>query len=112
MKNSKLSRPSFFQRNIPRFDVAIAVGKIVTDCEKTADTIERRFRHSPNVYFRFNVDNGMADISLGDWEKLDEVHDLTNGYLMSEKVSKTMRDATRSVRERRGAVSTKQASML
>lgn len=109
-KNSKLSRPGVFQRNMPRLGVAIAVGQIITDCEKTAEAMERRFRHTPNVYFRFNVDHGIDETRLGDWERMDEVHDVTNGYLSSEKVSKAMADAAAALRARLGVVSTIQAS--
>lgn len=97
---------------MPRLDVAIAVGHIITDCEKTAEAMERRFRHSPNVYFRFNVEHGMEEIKLGDWERMDEVHDVTNGYLSSEKVSKAMAQAASALRARLGVVPTVAASTL
>lgn len=109
-KNPRLSRPGILQRNLPRFDIAIAIGEIVTDCENTAEAMERRFSHAPDVYFRFNVEHGMDGIELKDWEKLDEVHDMTNAYLMSKKVSKAMVNAATAIRARRAVAPTVQAS--
>lgn len=93
LENSRLNKPSFIQRLLPRIDVAVALAKITTDCEKTAEDMDHRFHNSPNLYFRFNVDKGMDRIKLGDWDKLDVVDDVTDIYLRSTNVSKAMVDA-------------------
>lgn len=112
LRSSRLARPGFIQRILPRIDVALALTKIVTDCERVAEDMDRRFHNSPGVYFRFNVDQGMEDVKLGDWEKLDVVNDVTDMYLRSATVSKTMADAAVAVLARRGVASTVQESMF
>ncbi|EIM91647.1 FabD/lysophospholipase-like protein, partial [Stereum hirsutum FP-91666 SS1] len=112
LKVSRLDRPGFIQRIMPRIDVAVAIVKIVTDCETVAEDMEHRFHDSPGVYFRFNVDQGMDGVKLSDWDKLDVVHDVTEMYLRSTTVSKTMTDAAAAVRARRGVAPTVQASMF
>lgn len=112
LKVSSLDKPSFIQRIMPRINIAVAIANIVTDCEKVAEDMEHRFHNSPGVYFRFNVDQGMDGVKLSDWDKLDVVHDVTEMYLRSTTVSKTIIDAVVAVRARRGVAPTAQASMF
>lgn len=64
-----------------------AIAKVVTDCEKTAEEMELYFRDSKDQYFRFNVDRGLDQICLQEWDKLNEVRTYTNGYLRTSQVS-------------------------
>lgn len=105
-KNTMLARPSIFWRNMPRVDVALAIVDIAGDCEKIAEATEHRFSNTPNIYFRFNVDRGMEEINLGDWERLDVVDNVTEIYVKSTKVSKAMGDAAAALRARHGATPT------
>ncbi|KAJ6495525.1 FabD/lysophospholipase-like protein [Mycena vulgaris] len=50
-----------------------AVIGIADDCEKTNQENAGRFRHFPNVYFRFNVDQGIQNIEGDEWERLSEI---------------------------------------
>ncbi|CUA74931.1 Calcium-independent phospholipase A2-gamma [Rhizoctonia solani] len=66
---------------VPDLQLAGAVKKIATDCEKVADEMAGRFVKYPGVYFRFNVDQGMQDIGLGAFEKLSELAAHTSAYM-------------------------------
>ncbi|KAJ6572793.1 hypothetical protein DFH09DRAFT_1362342 [Mycena vulgaris] len=62
---------------------------IATDSERTHEENARRFRRSPNTYFRFNVEQGMQGLSALDWGKSTEVTAYTRAYLsLAETKSK------------------------
>ncbi|KAJ7862709.1 acyl transferase/acyl hydrolase/lysophospholipase [Mycena leptocephala] len=46
---------------------------IATDCEKQHQLLAHHFDPVPHVYFRFNVEQGMQDIQLNQWERLGDV---------------------------------------
>jgi predicted acylesterase/phospholipase RssA len=50
-----------------------ALTSIATDCERTAQEVQVRFRHTPGVYFRFNVEQGLQDTDMADLKKIPEV---------------------------------------
>ncbi|KAG9119071.1 hypothetical protein FRC07_006088, partial [Ceratobasidium sp. 392] len=54
---------------------------LATDCERTAENMEGRFQNIPGVYFRFNVDHGLDDVSLADWRKRAVAHAHAHAYL-------------------------------
>ncbi|KAF8593260.1 hypothetical protein BDV93DRAFT_418876, partial [Ceratobasidium sp. AG-I] len=57
------------------------LGSIAMDCEKTHQELSRRFEHTPNLYFRFNAEQGMQDIDQSDLARLPEVRAHTQNYL-------------------------------
>lgn len=69
---SRVSNPGLIQRMLPT-QIASAMEKIATDCERTSHEIDTRFQHVPGLYFRFNVDQGLQDIEHSDFDKLSEV---------------------------------------
>ena len=58
-----IPKPDWIQRAIP-LDVVDAMRKIATDCEASAQDAAQRFEHTPGIYFRFNVDQGLQDVGL------------------------------------------------
>lgn len=80
-----IPKRGFIQRLIP-VEVARAMAGIATDTEQTHQDLQRRFKSRPDVYFRFNVDEGMQGVRLDEWDKLDEVASHTEKYLDSEDV--------------------------
>lgn len=88
--------PSYIQRIIPSNVIRAAIA-ISTGSEDTAQDIERRFRNEPNVYFRFNVEQGMEGIKLGSWKRLDEVMAHTQRYLKLAAVHKSTDAAAASI---------------
>lgn len=87
-KSKTISIPknrSLFQRVVP-LDVITAIQKIATECESVHQEVTHRFSHTPNVYFRFNVEQGLQAVNLSDWEQLADVEAHTRHYLKLEEV--------------------------
>ncbi|QRV73665.1 patatin-like phospholipase protein [Ceratobasidium sp. AG-Ba] len=98
-----IPKPGLFQNIIPK-DVIKALQRISTDCEATAEDIASRFADHPSVYFRFNVDQGMQGIGLGDWERLGQVSAHTRAYLSMHENNKRVNEAVAAIRAKRTAV--------
>ncbi|QRV85951.1 nephrocystin-3 protein [Ceratobasidium sp. AG-Ba] len=47
---------------------------LATDAERTAEAMEKRFKHIPSFYFRFSVDQGLQRVDLADWNKCITPH--------------------------------------
>ncbi|KAG8746921.1 hypothetical protein FRC10_003092 [Ceratobasidium sp. 414] len=54
-------------------DSIMALQRIATDCEQTAQVIEKRFLDTPNIYFRFNVEQGLQDTGMAELGRLPEI---------------------------------------
>ncbi|KAJ7033019.1 acyl transferase/acyl hydrolase/lysophospholipase [Mycena alexandri] len=84
-----IDKPGFFQRLIPT-DVIEALQGIATDCEAKHEEMLALFDNSPNTYFRLNVEQGMQNIKLSEWEKLSNVEAHTAQYMRRKEVEKTL----------------------
>ncbi|KAJ7032996.1 acyl transferase/acyl hydrolase/lysophospholipase [Mycena alexandri] len=84
-----IDRPGFLQHLIPT-DVIEALQGIATDCEAKHEEMLALFDNSPNTYFRLNVDQGMQNIKLSEWEKLSNVEAHTAQYMRRKEVEKTL----------------------
>ncbi|KAJ7479583.1 FabD/lysophospholipase-like protein, partial [Mycena latifolia] len=84
---------------IPNSSSASAVAKamkgLATDCEKTHQDTARKFRVVPNIYFRFNVQQGMQGLAPQDWEKSSQVSAHTKAYLRTEDVKSKLTAAVK-----------------
>ncbi|KAJ7789137.1 acyl transferase/acyl hydrolase/lysophospholipase [Mycena olivaceomarginata] len=92
-----IPKPSPLQRLLP-----LDIVKAMQEHQRTAGDLES----VPHVYFRFNVEQGMQDIQLNQWEKLGDVVAHTEQYLMSHSVKGHIGDAVKSLSEKIGKVST------
>ncbi|KAJ7803127.1 hypothetical protein B0H14DRAFT_3154670 [Mycena olivaceomarginata] len=97
-------KPSLLNRLIP-LDVIKAIQKIATDCEKEHQSLLHRFDGVEKLYFRFNVEQGMQDIQMNQWEKLGDVVANTRQYMQSLPVVHQPADAVKSLSEKIGRVS-------
>ncbi|QRV95519.1 kinesin light chain [Ceratobasidium sp. AG-Ba] len=84
--------------------VITAMRDIATDSEKTAQSMDRRFQATPNVYFRLNVDQGVQTMKLGDWDRLSEVMAHTRAYISKVRTNELVQQASKSVRDRTGVI--------
>ena len=105
-----IPRPGWLQQVLP-LDVVKAICRIATDCEQHAQEVAQRFQCLPNVYFRFNVEQGMQSIGLAQWERLDEVATHTEQYLRMVEVDQKLDAAVAAIQERLTVVPTAQISM-
>jgi len=72
-----LERPDAFQKFLPTKLLRV-LKEIAGDCEIQSEDIARQY---PNLYFRLNVDEGLQNVSLAEWDKLSEVDTHTSSYL-------------------------------
>jgi len=56
-------------------------------CESVDEQVERRYRSTPGIFFRFNVDQGLQHI-LAEWNRHPEVTQHTKQYLRKATISK------------------------
>ncbi|CAE6440361.1 unnamed protein product [Rhizoctonia solani] len=83
---------------------------MATDSERAAEEMVARFEGTSDVYFRFNVDQGMQNMKQGSWERLGETMEHTKAYLQKGEVNQRLQVAVRKIVERRGTVSTTHAA--
>ncbi|KAG5651485.1 hypothetical protein H0H81_008485 [Sphagnurus paluster] len=83
-----LRKPSAFQRILPTGLIKVLEG-IAADCESIAEGFEKEYTDKkPRVYFRLNVQQGLQNVSLAEWDKLSEVKTHTLQYTAETKVGK------------------------
>ena len=102
--------PTWLQQMLP-FDVVTAMQGIATDCERNAQDMMRRFQNTQNFYFRFNVEQGLQEVRLDQWERLDEVTAHTGQYMGKVEVDQKLGAAVFAVQEKLNRVSPGQISM-
>jgi hypothetical protein len=82
--------------------VANACSKIATDTEEKAEAFTEtycrtggRFR---DQYFRFNVTQGLQDVGLEEWQKVDKMWASTQAYLNAPRQREMLQSCARSLR--------------
>ena len=93
-----------------KLQVVNALRKIATDCEASAQIAARRFERTPGVYFRFNVEQGLQEVRLEQWERLGEVRAHTGQYIRMADVDRKLDAAVASICRRQMVVTTVHAS--
>jgi hypothetical protein len=63
-----------------RLSILNALKKMATSSRKVAASLDSRYGDS-GQYSRFNVDQGLQDITLSDWEKASKISAHTRNYL-------------------------------
>lgn len=69
-----------------RREIIKALKKMATSSKKVAMSLETRFGGS-GQYHRFNVSQGLQDVTLSDWEKTSEISAHTANYLSENRRS-------------------------
>ena len=105
-----IPKPGWLQQVLP-LDVVKAIRGIATDCEQRAQEVAQRFQGLPDVYFHFNVEQGMQSIELAEWERLDEVVTHTDQYMRMVEVDQKLDAAVAAIQARRTTIPTGQISM-
>ncbi|KAF8600373.1 FabD/lysophospholipase-like protein [Ceratobasidium sp. AG-I] len=85
-------------------DLISTLDSIATDCERTNQELSRRFGCTPNVYFRFNAEQGMQDIDQSDPARLSEVRAHTQTYLKHAVVTSRVDQMVSSIATRAESV--------
>jgi len=82
-----------------RLSIITALKKMATSSKKVAASLDDRYGES-GQYYRFNVDQGLQDITLSDWDKSSTISAHTRNYL-----SENQRTMEKFVNSFTGAVS-------
>lgn len=82
-------------------DVAGTLKSMATDCEAIAEDMASIFKNTQNFYFRFNVEQGLQDISLDNFEKLNVVRAKTEKYLAKDVQQNQLLQAAKAVASNR-----------
>ncbi|KAF2402280.1 FabD/lysophospholipase-like protein [Trichodelitschia bisporula] len=61
--------------------LASALASMATGTARVDNEMQRMYYDSPTKYYRFDVDTGLADVSLEQWMKEDEMASLTEQYM-------------------------------
>jgi hypothetical protein len=103
---ASLKKPDGFQKILPKALIDV-LASMTTDTEETAERVLKQFEAveggGPTLYFRLNVEHGMQDITLEEWEKLGEITTHTKAYLDGREVRRKVEGAVAALREGHGA---------
>jgi hypothetical protein len=67
-----------------RMSITSALKKMATSSKRVAASLADRYGES-GQYYRFNVDQGLQDITLSDWEKASTISAHTRNYLSDKQ---------------------------
>jgi hypothetical protein len=82
---------------------------IATDCEAVAQELHTRL-YNITAYRRLNVERGMENIALDNWNGLGDIESHTGAYITVASVSASIDTSLRHLRERVGTVTLGQIS--
>ncbi|KAG8735777.1 hypothetical protein FRC10_010160 [Ceratobasidium sp. 414] len=103
-----LPKAGFFPK-LQLLKVVTLLQKIATDCEEMHQELAERQQLS-EVYFRFNVDQGMQGIGLEEYNRMQEVGAHTRNYLLSYDCNKNVDRAVAKIVDRQGSISVGRAA--
>ncbi|KAF3058263.1 Calcium-independent phospholipase A2-gamma [Daldinia childiae] len=67
-----------------RTSILTALKSISTTSKKVADRLDEKYG-STGQYYRFNVDRGLEDVTLADWDKASKISAHTHNYLQEKR---------------------------
>lgn len=80
-------KPTGLQTILPT-DLVNVLKKMVTESSSTAEEMEQRYEAVRNLYFRFDVDQGLQDVGLEEWKRLEDVKTHTITYTMETNIDR------------------------
>jgi hypothetical protein len=81
----KYESPGKGEKTLP-IKLAKVFSELATECDRAAEETEERYTSGAVVYCRLNVDCGLQDIRLEEWDKLGQVEGYTEDYLAQRGV--------------------------
>ncbi|KAG9106645.1 hypothetical protein FRC07_008765 [Ceratobasidium sp. 392] len=95
-----IPKSNLLHRIMP-MNVLVAMKDVATDSERIAQEMTVRFQDTSNVYFRFNVNQGMQNARMSHWQRKSEVVAHTRAYMQKAEVTGQMDEAARAIVARR-----------
>jgi hypothetical protein len=83
---ARFKAPGLFQRALS-LDLIEVLASIATDTETEALVMKARSQKCPGLYHRINVERGIEEVSLEEWEKPGDVKTHTMTYLGGHDIS-------------------------
>ncbi|RDW57242.1 hypothetical protein BP5796_12692 [Coleophoma crateriformis] len=90
----RFDNPGMLSKAFP-IDLAKTLVEMATDSDRIAETIAADFRYISDIYYRLNVDRGISNISLEEWEKIGEVSSYTKEYMKVTAVNDQLNAITK-----------------
>ena len=90
----------FWFKDRSGLSIAPILGQIVTDCENTHDEVLLSYleANARDLYYRFNVPQGMQEVMLDEWEKSDDIKTYTDKYLRQNQTEQDLLDCVKRLR--------------
>jgi hypothetical protein len=95
----KLNPARYKTNYIPKDLIQTLIG-ISTNCEAMEVFYARQFQDVDDLYFRFNVEHGLQDVDLDDWNRLGEVRTFTRDYLRGPNETRRLKLVARILHNR------------
>lgn len=71
--------------------------RLALTSDREAEAMDEKYRGISNLYFRFNVDQDLARVNLGEWKGLGKIAVLTQDYLQRPRVKEKIELAARAI---------------
>jgi len=101
----------WYQALLPK-NVIDLLKNLATDSEEKASECEKQYGHLPGLYYRFNVEHGLENVSLNEWEKISEVKAHTKAYLQEPLVERKLNQLVDVLRTRSANITATQLCMI
>ena len=90
----------FWFKDRSGLSIAPVLGEIITDCENTHDEVLLSYleNNARDQYYRFNVPQGMQQITLDEWAKKDDIRTYTDKYLRLNQTEQELLDCVKRLR--------------
>jgi predicted acylesterase/phospholipase RssA len=89
---TEFKTPRFFRKALPT-ELIKSLKNMTTDCETVEGEISQRFSANPGIYFRFNVEHGLENVSLEEWKELGNIKAKTIAYLGDYRIAGSVNEA-------------------
>ena len=87
----------FWFKDRSGISIAPVLGEIATDCENTHDEVLLTYleNNKKDLYYRFNVPQGMQQIMLDEWAQTNEIKTYTDKYLRLNQTEQELQDCVK-----------------
>ena len=101
----------WYQALLPK-NVIDLLKDLATDCEDKASDCEKQYDRLPGLYYRFNVQHGLENVSLEKYKMLSEVTTHTKTYLQEPLVERKLNQLVDVLRTRSANATAAQLRMI
>ena len=87
----------FWFKDRSGLSIAPVLGEMATDCENTHDEVLLKYfeNNVKDLYYRFQVPQGMQEIKLDEWRNKDDIRTYTDKYLRLNQTEQELLDCVK-----------------